>query len=89
MISFVNKVVCYFKNIDLITTALFVHCFLLPFLFQLKKCIIIKAGPIFIPQDVGVNLVSTVPPEKCAIFPKQIHVWSGHKGKRIGCFYLL
>ena len=31
-----------------------------------------------IPQDVGVNLRSTVPPEKCYLPKKQIHVWSGH-----------
>ena len=31
-----------------------------------------------IPQDVGVNLRSSVPPEKCYLPKKQIHVWSGH-----------
>lgn len=31
-----------------------------------------------VPQDVGVNLRSTVPPEKCYLPKKQIHVWSGH-----------
>uniref|UniRef100_A0A2K5TZC3 Pre-mRNA-processing factor 17 n=1 Tax=Macaca fascicularis TaxID=9541 RepID=A0A2K5TZC3_MACFA len=31
-----------------------------------------------IPQDVGVNLRSTMPPEKCYLPKKQIHVWSGH-----------
>ncbi|XP_006879222.1 PREDICTED: pre-mRNA-processing factor 17-like [Elephantulus edwardii] len=31
-----------------------------------------------IPQDVGVNLRSAVPPEKCYLPKKQIHVWSGH-----------
>ncbi|KAM9666664.1 pre-mRNA-processing factor 17 isoform 3-T3 [Trichechus inunguis] len=31
-----------------------------------------------IPQDVGVNLRSTIPPEKCYLPKKQIHVWSGH-----------
>uniref|UniRef100_A0A3B4A1C0 Pre-mRNA-processing factor 17 n=1 Tax=Periophthalmus magnuspinnatus TaxID=409849 RepID=A0A3B4A1C0_9GOBI len=31
-----------------------------------------------VPQDVGVNLRSTEPPEKCYLPKKQIHVWSGH-----------
>uniref|UniRef100_H3AT29 Pre-mRNA-processing factor 17 n=1 Tax=Latimeria chalumnae TaxID=7897 RepID=H3AT29_LATCH len=31
-----------------------------------------------IPQDVGVNLRSTEPPEKCYLPKKQMHVWSGH-----------
>nr|XP_032643175.1 pre-mRNA-processing factor 17 isoform X1 [Chelonoidis abingdonii] len=31
-----------------------------------------------VPQDVGVNLRSTVPPEKCYLPKKQLHVWSGH-----------
>lgn len=31
-----------------------------------------------IPQDVGVNLRSSVPPEKCYLPKKQIHIWSGH-----------
>ncbi|KAM6368400.1 pre-mRNA-processing factor 17 isoform 1-T1 [Alca torda] len=31
-----------------------------------------------VPQDVGVNLRSTVPPDKCYLPKKQIHVWSGH-----------
>ncbi|KAJ6660239.1 hypothetical protein lerEdw1_017939 [Lerista edwardsae] len=31
-----------------------------------------------VPQDVGVNLRSTVAPEKCYLPKKQIHVWSGH-----------
>ena len=30
------------------------------------------------PQDVGVNLKSEFPPEKCFLPKKQIHTWSGH-----------
>lgn len=37
-----------------------------------------------VPQDVGVNLRSTVPPEKCYLPKKQIHVWSGHT--KVGIF---
>lgn len=37
-----------------------------------------------VPQDVGVNLRSTVPPEKCYLPKKQIHVWSGHT--KVGMF---
>ena len=31
-----------------------------------------------VPQDVGVNLKSEFPPEKCFIPKKLIHTWSGH-----------
>ena len=31
-----------------------------------------------VPQDVGVNLKSDFPPEKCFIPKKLIHTWSGH-----------
>ena len=31
-----------------------------------------------IPQDVGVNLKSDDPPEKCFLPKKQIHTWTGH-----------
>eukprot|EP00095_Tigriopus_kingsejongensis_P012286 maker-scaffold324_size206069-snap-gene-1.27 protein:Tk12286 transcript:maker-scaffold324_size206069-snap-gene-1.27-mRNA-1 annotation:"pre-mrna-processing factor 17" len=31
-----------------------------------------------IPQDVGVNLKSDTPPEKCFIPKRQIHTWAGH-----------
>eukprot|EP00096_Caligus_rogercresseyi_P011694 TRINITY_DN4696_c0_g1_i3.p1 TRINITY_DN4696_c0_g1~~TRINITY_DN4696_c0_g1_i3.p1 ORF type:complete len:579 (+),score=158.78 TRINITY_DN4696_c0_g1_i3:1685-3421(+) len=31
-----------------------------------------------IPQDVGVNLKSETPPQKCFIPKRQIHVWQGH-----------
>ena len=31
-----------------------------------------------IPQDLGVNLKSDVPPEKCFIPKRQIHEWKGH-----------
>ncbi|KAK3096847.1 hypothetical protein FSP39_003913 [Pinctada imbricata] len=31
-----------------------------------------------IPQDVGVNLKSDSPPEKCFLPKKQIHTWAGH-----------
>lgn len=31
-----------------------------------------------IPQDVGVNLKSDEPPEKCFLPKKQIHTWTGH-----------
>lgn len=31
-----------------------------------------------IPQDVGVNLRSEDPPEKCFLPKKQIHTWTGH-----------
>lgn len=31
-----------------------------------------------IPQDVGVNLKSEEPPEKCFLPKKLIHTWSGH-----------
>jgi len=31
-----------------------------------------------IPQDVGVNLKSEFPPEKCFMPKKLIHTWSGH-----------
>ena len=31
-----------------------------------------------IPQDVGVNLKSDEPPQKCFIPKKQIHTWEGH-----------
>lgn len=37
-----------------------------------------------VPQDVGVNLRSTMPPEKCYLPKKQIHVWSGHT--KVGSF---
>lgn len=30
------------------------------------------------PHDVGVNLRSEVPPEKCYVPKKQIHTWTGH-----------
>lgn len=39
-----------------------------------------------IPQDVGVNLRSSVPPEKCYLPKKQIHVWSGHTKVAHGLF---
>ena len=36
-----------------------------------------------IPQDLGANLKSDVPPEKCFIPKRQIHEWKGHsKGKK-------
>ena len=31
-----------------------------------------------IPQDVGVNLKSDSPPDKCFLPKKQIHTWAGH-----------
>ncbi|XP_074653887.1 pre-mRNA-processing factor 17-like [Tubulanus polymorphus] len=31
-----------------------------------------------IPQDIGVNLKSEYPPDKCFIPKKQIHTWTGH-----------
>ena len=31
-----------------------------------------------IPQDLGANLKSDVPPEKCFIPKRQIHEWKGH-----------
>lgn len=31
-----------------------------------------------VPQDIGVNLRSAQPPEKCYLPKKQMHVWSGH-----------
>ena len=31
-----------------------------------------------IPQDTGINLKSTEPPERCFIPKKLIHTWSGH-----------
>ncbi|XP_048386478.1 pre-mRNA-processing factor 17 [Stegostoma tigrinum] len=31
-----------------------------------------------IPQDLGVNLRSNQPPEKCYLPKKQLHVWTGH-----------
>jgi len=31
-----------------------------------------------IPQDVGVNLKSDAPPDKCYLPKKHIHTWSGH-----------
>lgn len=31
-----------------------------------------------VPQDVGVNLKSEFPPEKCFIPKKLIHTWTGH-----------
>ncbi len=35
-----------------------------------------------VPQDVGVNLKSEFPPEKCFLPKKLIHTWTGHsKGK--------
>lgn len=37
-----------------------------------------------IPQDVGVNLKSDVPPEKCFIPKRQIHTWTGHT-KGVSC----
>lgn len=37
-----------------------------------------------IPQDVGVNLKSDSPPEKCFIPKRQIHTWSGHT-KGVAC----
>lgn len=40
-----------------------------------------------VPQDVGVNLRSTVPPEKCYLPKKQIHVWSGHT--KVGMFMII
>ena len=37
-----------------------------------------------IPQDVGVNLKSDDPPDKCFIPKRQIHTWSGHN-KGVSC----
>ena len=37
-----------------------------------------------IPQDLGVNLKSDVPPEKCFIPKRQIHEWKGHT-KGVAC----
>ena len=37
-----------------------------------------------IPQDVGVNLKSDSPPEKCFIPKRQIHTWQGHT-KGVAC----
>ena len=31
-----------------------------------------------IPQDVGINLKSDDPPDKCFLPKKQIHTWEGH-----------
>lgn len=31
-----------------------------------------------VPQDVGVNLKSDEPPEKCFIPKKELHTWPGH-----------
>jgi len=37
-----------------------------------------------IPQDIGINLRSEVPPDKCFLPKKQIHEWKGHT-KGISC----
>ena len=46
--------------------------------FQIIHLFFIGRSFLHIPQDLGANLKSDVPPEKCFIPKRQIHEWKGH-----------
>lgn len=56
------------------------HCFLISDFFCAVQDAVDYQGRSFLhaPQDVGVNLRSDIPPDKCFLPKAHIHTWSGH-----------